>query len=476
MVSALIASCGDSLPSNVSAPQPDTSIAAALPTQPQPEFPDFGPIEPGASTACPAAETGPSDAKVAELINADFAKLDAEAKLQTLYVSLGHLTAGRSKCDLDFFRFGVGQLMNMTSWADDIVPTKFIDQDDMVARFDVRDLKWTPETLAYVMTISDRHDYGDVPGVKSGAVAVRADWLASNLTRPPAYTYVVRNELHERLIESQAGVALDAKRTFGGVYTSIVALNPRFLERRESKYGACWIGHDFLYRTQAIAAMETGVLPPDDLRFGLQTYIAREYICSLPNGMQSYDLTGFISQRRWDVPTCVAQNKARDDKLVLNGQCFNCHSDGLIPFKDKVRGDNPNPSDYIKERFPEQREMDALVAKDQARYKAALAKIPYYDASYLTPLNEMIAVYAKRAKADLREVSGGTFGAFLPKGGSVGPLWENVVNPIADLAVDVGILLPAGFLLQDIPETVIPAFEEKYRAAGIDEDATCFSF
>jgi len=475
LLSAFLVSCGDSPSDHVSVPKP----AAAVPVSAgggSSEFPDETAIVPVASPAprCAPAAIGPSDAEAAALINRDFAKLDDLTKQQTLYVSLGHLGAGRTACDLDFYRFGVGQLMNMTSWADDIVSTHFIDADATIARFDTRDLKWGPEAIPYVMGVSDRHDYGVVPGTSTGAVAVRADWLAAHLTRPPVYTYLVKNELHERLIEAQAGVALDAERKFGGVYKSIVALNPRFLERRPSTYGACWIGHDFLYRTQALSAMETGVLPPDDLRFGLQTYIAREYICSLPNGMQSYDLTGFISQRRWDVPTCVAQNKDREDKLVLNGQCFNCHSDGLIAFQDQVRGGNPNPSDHIKKFFPEQSEMDALLAEDQRRYKAALAKISNYDASYSTPLNDMIAVYAKRAEADLTEVSGGTFGAFLPGGGSAGPLWEDVVNPIADLAVNMAILLPVGLLVEDIPEKVLPLFEEKYKAAGIDEDHSCF--
>jgi len=79
-------------------------------------------------------------------------------------------------------------------------------------------------------------------------------------------------------------------------------------------------------------------------------------------------------------------------------------------------------------------------------------------------------------KADLREVSGGTFGAFLPRGASGGPGWDNGVNPVLDLAVDVGILLPAGLLYQDVVEKVVPAFEDKYKSAGINEDDTCFSY
>jgi hypothetical protein len=431
--------------------------------------------EPGPETGCAPAQRAPTDAEAAALINSDFAKLDQASRLQTLYVTLGHLAEGHSACDLNFYRYGVGQVMNMTSWADQIVATRFIDPSSTIARFDVRELKWTADSLQYLLFISDRPDYGLLPGVSAGAVAVRADWLVQHLTRAPAYTYIVGNQLHERLIEAQAGVDNSVRGRFGGVYTSIVALNPRLLERRESKYGSCWIAHDFLYRTQAFAAMESGVLPPDDLRFALQSYIAREYICSLPNGLQSYALTGFISQRRWDVPTCVAQNQSREDKLVLNGQCFNCHADGLIAFQDRVRGGKPNPSEAIKERFPEQTELDALFAKDQARYDAALAKISHYDPSYSTPLNEMIGLYAERAKANLNEVKGGTFAAFLPRGASGGPAWEKVVNPLLDLAVDVGILLPAGLLYQEAAEMLFPEFEKKYRAAGIDEEATCFS-
>jgi hypothetical protein len=276
-------------------------------------------------------------------------------------------------------------------------------------------------------------------------------------------------------MEEQAKVDNSQPGRFGGVYHSNVAKNPRILERRESEYGACWISHDFLYRTQATAALDSGELPQDDVRFGLQQYIAREYICALPNGMQSYQLTGFISQRRWDANSCLAQNKNREDKRVLNGQCFNCHADGLIRFKDEVRGGKQNASAHILTNYPEQRELDALFDKDQATFKAALAKIPYYDPQYTTPLNELISIYGERSGDPMHESSAGTFGAFLYNSASGGPVWDDVVNPIASMAVGMGILLPGAFLYKDIPELVIPEFEAMYRDKGVDENAECLA-
>jgi hypothetical protein len=285
----------------------------------------------------------------------------------------------------------------------------------------------------------------------------------------------MRNQLFERQMEEQAKVDNSKPGKLGGVYESTVAQNPRILERRESEYGACWISHDFLYRTQSTAALETGELPPDDLRFGLQQYIAREYICTLPNGMQSYQLTGFVSQRRWDANSCLAQNQNREDKRVVNGQCFNCHADGLIRFEDKVRGGKSNPSPHILANYPDQTELDALFDKDQAVYNAALAKIPFYDPQYTTPLNEMIAIYGERSGDEMREVSAGTFGAFLYNSASGGPVWDEVINPIASMAVGMGILLPATFLYEDIPELVIPEFEAAYQAHGVDENQECLA-
>jgi hypothetical protein len=432
---------------------------------------EFAPVAP--PPACAPAASGYSDDKVRELVAADYAKLDDAAKTQTLYVSLAHLTADSSECDMRFLRFGIGQLVNMTSWAAKIVAPVFIDEPAQIARVDVRELSWTPEALAYLLTTAPRQDYGVLANTPAQGVVVRADWLAAHLTRPEAYGYMLRIPVTERLMEEQAGVALDAKGIFGGVYHSGVTLHPRMLERRDSKYGACWISHDFYYRTQALLTLESGQLPQADTRFGLQQYIAREYICSLPNGMHYYQLTGFISQRRWDGNTCVAQNRSRKDKLVLNGQCFACHSDGLIPFQDKVRGDNPNPTDYMTANFPIQSELDEIFLKDQQRYDAAISQIPYYDESYSNPLNKMIAIYAQRANDDLVESSGGTFGAVLPNGATGGPIWEDVVNPLASLAVEMGILTPAKVLYQDIPEMLIPAFKEKYKEAGIDEDLSC---
>lgn len=443
-----------------------------MPTPADPTLADVPPDPP--PDPCPPAQQVYSDEDVAKLVADDYATLDEAAKSQTLYVSLAHLADGKTECDMRFYRFGVGQLMNMTSWAKDIVPTNFVDDKELVARVDVRDLEWTPESLAYVMLISERQDYGVIDSGKGKATTVRADWLAAHLTRPAVYGYILRNPEQERLIAAQAKMADTGKGRFGGVYKSIVTVHPRLIERRESDYGSCWITHDFLYRTQALAAMETGQLPPDDVRLALLQFVAREYICSLPNGMHNYQLTGFVTQRRWDGNTCVARNEARDDKLVLNGQCFNCHADGLIPFQDAVRNGASSPSSFILDNFPEQSELDALIAKDQARYVDAISKIPYYDPSYSTPLNEMISLYASRASADMRESPAGAFGAILPKGASAGPIWDDVINPILTLAVDMGVLLPASLIVQDIPETVIPAFKQKYKEAGIDESEGCF--
>lgn len=409
------------------------------------------------------------------MVEKDAAGLDATTASQTLYVSLGHLAEGHDECDLNFYRYGVGQLTNMMSWASNIVAPEFIDSNRYIARVDVRALSWEPDALPYMLTAAKRGDYGILRAPAGQPAVVRGDWLAQQMTRAPVYGYIMRNQLFERMMEDQAKVDNSKPGKLGGVYESIVAQNPRILERRESEYGACWISHDFLYRTQATLALETGELPPDDLRFGLQQYIAREYICTLPNGMQSYQLTGFVSQRRWDANSCLAQNQNREDKRVVNGQCFNCHADGLIRFEDEVHGGKTDPSPHILARYPDQAELDALFDKDQAVYNAALSKIPYYDPSYTTPLNEMIAIYGERSGDDMRETSAGTFGAFLYNSASGGPLWDDVINPIASTAVGMGILLPATFLYEDIPELVIPEFEAAYQAHGIDENAECLA-
>ncbi|MET0386900.1 MAG: hypothetical protein ABW321_13120 [Polyangiales bacterium] len=482
----LIAGCSDTTESEIKAEPPRNAAAGSgsshpglVPTPPATpgiHTPQVAPDDvPRNPPACAPAAAGLADADVITLVAQDAAKLDPEAKSQTLYVSLSHLADSHDECDMRFYRYGIGQLANMMSWAPSIVATQFIDPQSYVARIDVRALAWEPDALPYMLTAVKRADYGVLSATPGEPAVVRGDWLAQQMTRPPVYGYIMRNQLFEREMEAQAKVDNSKPGQLGGVYQSIVAQNPRILERRESEYGACWISHDFLYRTQATAALETGELPQDDLRFVAQQYIAREYICALPNGMQSYQVTGFVSQRRWDANTCVAQNPSRQDKRVINGQCFSCHTDGLIRFKDMVRGGKTDPSEHIKAFYPAQNELDALFDQDNARYTQAVSQIPYYDAAFTTPLNQMIAVYAQRSGDDLIESSAGTFGAFLYNSASGGPIWDDVINPIASSAVGLGILLPGAFLYEDIPELVIPELQALYDAHGVDENAECLA-
>lgn len=421
--------------------------------------------------ACASAEPGYEDAEVARRIQADVAAMGGGASDQTMYVSLAHLADGRSECDMRELRFGVGKLINMMSWAPDIQPTHFIDEHDYIARVDVQALKWTPDSLGYMVQASDHLDYGVVPGATP--TSFRADWLSQHLTKPTVYGYIMQNPATERAIEAAFGVDPLEVGKFAGVSQSIVTLHPRLIERRQGDNGACWVTHDFLHRPQALAAMETGELPQSDLRFGAQQYIAREYICALPNGMHSYHLTGFVSQRRWDGNTCVAQNRSRDDKLVLNGQCFSCHGNGLNEFEDEVRPNLASPSDYVMTNFPERDAMKALFDKDQAQFDAAVSKIPYYEQSFNGPLNVLMAIYSQRSGDDMRASPAGAFGAILPNGATAGPFWEDAINPLATLAVDVGVLLPAEVLFEDIPEVIVPGLEAKYREVGLDPNVNC---
>lgn len=449
----------------VQAPPPAPVVGGE---KPDPDVIDRAPepIDP-----CPAAPAAPSDALTVAAALEDFTALGAAGSAQTLYISLAHLGDGQTECGLDGFRYGVGKLMNMMSWADEIVAPAYVDEHKYLARVDLGDLGWTPESLAYLLAISDHVDDGVLRA--EAPTVVRADWLAAYLTRPPAYVYIMHNEVTERLIEAQMGVDAAQPGRLAGVSESIVTLHPRILERRASADGACWISHDFLHRPQALAVFEQGMLPQGDLRFALQQYIAREYICTLPNGMHSYHLTGFVSQRRWDGNTCVARNRAREDNLVLAGQCFSCHTNGLIQFEDEVRANRQNPSQFILDNYATQDELEALFRSDQARFEAAVSQIPYYAADVEGPVNRLIAAYADRTGDPLRESPAGAFGAVLPGGATAGPFWEDVVNPLATLAVDLGVLLPAELIFEDLVEQVVPGIEQRYRDVGLDPDMNC---
>ena len=109
------------------------------------------------------------------------------------------------------------------------------------------------------------------------------------------------------------------------------------------------------------------------------THDGGEVIFNLPNGLQAYYLVNASGSRLDAAPINIVSNPAASDPTVRNGlSCFGCHTEGMKTFEDQVRAvvESNTTLAPVKEAalrlYTEKSEMDALVAEDMERYRAAL--------------------------------------------------------------------------------------------------------
>jgi len=329
------------------------------------------------------------------------------------YFSINHiLTAGATPAELELQRDALAKAINHLTWEGQIVKLKPITPTNTIFAIDLRQLGWHLQPygrsrdgkslgesalnlfdlvlLEYPYGISYRdsetfdglvEEFLEPAGQVRPIPYVRADWFVSTATQPTLYEDLLRlpfdiKDLEKRLQVDpeknlQSGVARRA-----GMTVSKVSRNNRVVERHPlpGSCGAYWKSFDF----KSSKGIENMIKDPIHLN-----PTGGEFIFTLPNGLQGYFVSDAQGRRLELAPTDIVTDKFAEDKTVRNGlSCMRCHDAGMKAFTDTVRPALkrlPGAPGFDKQAaldlYPEDEDMQKLVAKDGASFLKAMQEV-----------------------------------------------------------------------------------------------------
>jgi len=367
-------------------PRPGKKEIAILERWIASEAPAFGPASDGQRFI--------SSTQVLQSIREDLEKRGERDRRFTRYFTLTHLlNAGFSEDEVKTYRNGLSKMVNSLSWKKAIAVPAGIDVARTVLRIDLRDYGWTEKEWEVLLAA---YPYGiddDSPAVKytrnvtdTSLPYLRGDWLVANASRPPLYPRLLKlpgteGEL-EKLLHVDTQANLRSERVVrAGFNGSGVSRNNRLIERHETAYGAYWKSYDFAENTGSQNLFERPLGPGMDDR--LFQHVGGEIIFNLPNGLQGYLLVNGKGESIDKAPTAIVSDPKRPDRAVENGlSCMACHSRGVNPKKDQIRGHvqanpkgfpNKEEVDTILALYPRAEVLDALLRQDAERFGKAAA-------------------------------------------------------------------------------------------------------
>jgi serine/threonine-protein kinase len=313
----------------------------------------------------------------------------------------------------------LSKVINSLSWRPDIVVPKAIDRENTIFVVDIRELDWDRSSTGVKLwrAILAAYPYGlrydeddtddefaqadkDLYRYAGNVLPyIRGDWFVTTAARPPLYHILLQLPNNAVPLEKDLNVDIYAnfqsnKLVRAGFIKSGVSGQNRMLERHPAKFGAYWKSYDFKEHTgdkavdRDLAARANIINYPLGPKFpgrrgnefDKQAFIhdGGEAIFHLPNGLQGYFLVngkdGRIDQGPEDV---VSDNKKTSGTpAIVNGlSCMYCHRHGMIRFTDEIReSTSVGGAARVKVRrlFPEQKKMEELLRKDEARFMTAL--------------------------------------------------------------------------------------------------------
>ena len=320
-----------------------------------------------------------------EAIHAHVESFDAFDRPYLRYFTLTHLyNAGETSEELRTYQQALSKLVNSLSWCSEVINPEPIDAEKTIFYIDLRhyewEHKWNQIEQAYPYSrefasptyTTLRHEMDcEMP-------FIRADWFIATASLPPLYHAILDLPGTERELEEllEVDVAKNLQNAAGvrvwraGLINSNVALHNRIVERHKSQHGAYWKSYDF---TSSVGKEDISVHPLDFKHAG------GEIIFNLPNGLQAYYISNADGLRLDEAPTNIVVDPRAKGSVVRNGvSCMGCHKKGMNTFTDEIRytiEENEDPlydRDQALRLYTKKSEMDALIAKDEQRYKEAI--------------------------------------------------------------------------------------------------------
>ncbi|MFY0537743.1 hypothetical protein [Nannocystis pusilla] len=346
--------------------------------------------------ACLDNEFVVHDDVLAEIL-ADLTLLDSARQRTTRYVTFAHLhSAGFCEEQLEGYRHAFAKLINHLSLAPTIRVPEAIDEARTIYRIDLVDYGWTADTWAQITAadpyaIAFRSD--DARKIQQAAevelFSVKGDWFIEAASRPPLYHTVLGIPGTRAELESDLGVDVEANLAEevvsdtdevlrAGFRDSKVSRSNRVIERHQlpsAGYRAYWLSYDF-----ADNEGDKDILnrPLDFVEDG------GEIIFTLPNGLQGYMIVNAAGARLDRAPIdIVHDSEVAEEPEVINGlSCMSCHSEGMRPATDQVRGhvdDNIAVFDDVVRQqvarlYAPQDEFDRAQQRDIETFAASLAQ------------------------------------------------------------------------------------------------------
>jgi hypothetical protein len=324
------------------------------------------------------------------------------------YIDFSHLSnQGYDETRLSEVRQATSLSLNSVSYNNRVVPLTFIDPGRLIARVNLDDFKldasdWERivEDYPYAITYEFNGAFGFVDETKSDEIRrftetnkpiVQADWLISNITRPPLYYDLLgfSGKSLDRIAKDifDVNIADNVARVRvarAGFRASGVSVNNRIIERHviPGGQGPFWLSYDFAGNAnrQNITAFPLSF--EED---------GGEVICTLPNGLQCYIVSAALTDDDTDAaadnggtllekaPTAIVKDPhSRDGAVEAGISCMNCHGvNGMISKQDEVHGlggfseSGANVGTLIDTLYLEPQAMNLLFERDTNSYTSA---------------------------------------------------------------------------------------------------------
>jgi serine/threonine-protein kinase len=308
---------------------------------------------------------------------------------------------------MKLLQLAVAKTLNSLSWQEKIIEPEIVSgTSGSLMVFDLRQLQWTAGNQW--LEIVKRYPYGlkfdyvSDPVLKQLAADVqelsqaempllRADWFVYAVLQPPLYPELLQLPSEFRDLEQRLGVEIEQNIARGevaraGISRSGMSPQNRLIERHEGKFGAVWVGYEFLPRRGKGDLLRFPLGPRSDSHsFNRHAFEAdgRSVLFHLPNGMLGYYLVDSSNQR----VDQVAETSLAFDVEAITGtpqmvsglSCLNCHHHGLqTDFRDEVRSAGVLSGDGLErvgKIYLTADRMQALAQRDQQIYLSALNQL-----------------------------------------------------------------------------------------------------